>query len=407
MPWKERRTMSLKLEFVERAMQPGAKLAPLCREYGISRPTGTKWVKRFKAEGYAGLEERSRRPASSPLSLAEELVMAVLEQRERHPSWGAKKLRDLLLRRFGDATPSIATIVRILKRAGVVRARQRRRPLSVVDRAPSATATAANDIWTIDFKGWWRTQDGSRCEPLTVRDAYSRYVLSAAVLTATTGRQVQAELVRLFKKHGLPRAIQSDNGSPFISTRARGGFTELSVWMATLGIRIVRSRPGCPQDNGGHERMHRDMARDVERWPQRDLRAQQHELDRWRQEFNHVRPHDALGGKTPAEVFQRSERKLHAPRPFAYPGTFVVRRVDHAGHVSCRAEKIYVGLAFRGQRIGFEPQQGLRCRLWFRDIDLGTLEVLPDWFDLAVAHTATLASPKMKRNPNRSSEAAA
>jgi transposase InsO family protein len=399
--------MSLKLEFVERATQPGAKLAPLCREYGISRPTGTKWVKRFKAEGYAGLEERSRRPGSSPLSLAEELVMAVLEQRDRHPSWGAKKLRDLLLRRFGEATPSIATITRILRRAGVVRARHRRRPLSVVDKAPSVTSTTPNDVWTIDFKGWWRTHDGSRCEPLTVRDAHSRYVLSAAVLAATTGKQVQAELTRLFKKHGLPKAIQSDNGSPFISTRSRGGFTELSVWLATLGIRIVRSRPGCPQDNGGHERMHRDMARDVQRWPGRDLRAQQREIDRWRQEFNHVRPHEALGGKTPAEIYKTSERKLHPPRSFAYPSTFVVRRVDHAGHVSCHAEKIYVGLAFRGQRLGFEPQEGLRWRLWFRDIDLGTVEVLPDWFDQAVSHTTKFASEKIRRNSNQSSEAAA
>lgn len=399
--------MSLKLEFVERAMEPGAKLAPLCREYGISRPTGTKWVRRFKAEGYAGLEERSRRPASSPLSLAEELVMAVLEQRDRHPSWGAKKLRDLLLRRFGHATPSIATITRILTRAGVMRARRRRKPLSVVDKAPNVATAAPNDVWTIDFKGWWRTQDGSRCEPLTVRDAHSRYVLSATVLAATTGKQVQGELLRLFKKHGLPRAIQSDNGSPFISTQSRGGFTELSVWLATLGIRIVRSRPGCPQDNGGHERMHLDMARDVQRWPGRDLHAQQREIDRWRQEFNQVRPHQALGGKTPAEVFKRSERRLHVPRPFAYPGTFVIRRVDNGGHVNCRAQTLYIGLAFRGQRLGFEPQEGLRWRLWFRDIDLGTLELLPDWFDNAVSESTPFAAKKIKTSSHQSSEDAA
>jgi putative transposase len=407
MPWKECRTMSLKLEFVEKVMQPGARLAQVCREFGISRPTGTKWKKRFEQEGYAGLEERTRRPTSSPLSSAEELVMAVLEQRDRHPTWGAKKLRDLLLRRYAEATPSMATIARILRRAGMVRARRRRKPLSIVDQAPSLAADAPNDVWTMDFKGWWRTHDGSRCEPLTVRDAHSRYVLAIVALPATKGSEVRAQLEQLFKKHGLPKAFQFDNGSPFISTRARGGFTELSAWLVALGIRIVRSRPGCPQDNGGHERMHRDVAQEVQRWPSEDLRAQQRQLDRWKQEFNHVRPHDALGGKTPSEVYVPSERKLREPRPFAYPGTFVVRRVDHAGHVSWHGEHCYIGLAFRGQRMGFEPQQGLSWRLWFRDVDLGLIELLPEWFDQVASEPPKTHSKTTKKNIKQGGEAAA
>jgi putative transposase len=399
--------MGLKLDFVEKAMQPGAKLAPLCREFGVSRPTGTKWVKRFKEEGYAGLEERSRRPASSPLSLAEELVMAVLEQRDRHPSWGAKKLRDLLVKRYGDAMPSMTTVARILKRAGLVRERRRRKPLTVVDRAPSVTADAPNDVWTMDFKGWWRTRDGSRCEPLTVRDAFSRFVLTIAVLGATTGDLVRAELERLFKKYGLPRAFQFDNGSPFISTRARGGFTALSVWLISLGIRIVRSRPGCPQDNGGHERMHRDVAQEVQRWPSDDLPAQHRDLNRWKQEFNHVRPHEALGGKTPSDLYRPSDRKLREPRPFAYPRTFLVRRVDRGGHVCCHAEKLYIGLAFRGQHVGFEPIEGLRWRLWFRDVDLGLIEMLPAWCDQAACE-GPMTNPDIdKKNNNKSNETAA
>jgi transposase InsO family protein len=398
--------MSLKLDFVERATAPGAKLAPLCREFGVSRPTGTKWVKRFKEEGYAGLEERSRRPASSPLSLAEELVMVILDQRERHPSWGAKKLRDLLLKRYGDATPSMATIARIMKRAGLVRERRRHKPPTVVDRAPSVPADAPNDVWTMDFKGWWRTHDGERCEPLTVRDAFSRYVLTIAVLGSTQGEAVREELQRLFKKHGLPRAFQCDNGSPFISTRARGGLTALSVWLVSLGIRIVRSRPGCPQDNGGHERMHRDVAKEVQPWPSNDLRAQQRELDRWRQEFNHVRPHEALDGKTPADLYMPSDRKLHQLRPFAYPRAFLVRRVDFAGHVSCQGDKPYVGLALRGQRVGFEPLEGLRWRLWFRDIDLGLIELLPAWFDQAASLDPKTTSLFKEKN-NESTETAA
>jgi putative transposase len=399
--------MSLKLEFVERATQPGAKLAPLCREFGISRPTGTKWVKRFKQEGYAGLEERSRRPGSSPLSLAEDLVMAVLEQRDRHSTWGAKKLRDLLLKRFGDATPSMATIARILRRAGVVQSRRRGKPLSVVNQAPSVAAQAPNDVWTMDFKGWWRTHDSSRCEPFTVRDAFSRYVLAITVLPSTTGVQVRAELERLFKKHGLPKAFQCDNGSPFISTRARGGFTVLSVWLTTLGIRIVRSRPGHPQDNGGHERMHRDVAQEVQRWPREDLRAQQRELDRWMAEFNHVRPHDALGGKTPSDLYMPSDRKLRAPRPYAYPANFCVRRVGRTGHISWHGEHGYVGQAFRGEHVGLEPQEGLRWRLWFRDLDLGLVELLPSWFDQAAAESRKTTAQINKKNTQPSSEAAA
>ena len=399
--------MSLKLDFVEKATQPGARLAPLCREFGVSRPTGPKWVKRFKQEGFAGLEERSRRPTSSPLSLAEELVMAVLEQRDRPPTWGAKKLHDLLVKRFADATPSEATIARIVRRAGLVRARRRRKPLSVIEQAPSGVADAPNDVWTMDFKGWWRTHDGSRCEPLTVRDAYSRYVLTIAVLAATTGAQVRAELLRLFKKHGLPKAFQCDNGSPFISTRARGGFTELSVWLLSLGIRIVRSRPGCPQDNGAHERMHRDLAQEVQRWPSENLGAQRRELERWKQEFNHVRPHQSLNGKTPAELYKRSERKLHEPRPFRYPAAVVARRVGHTGHVSWHGEHCYVGLAFRGQRVGFEPQDGLRWRLWFRGIDLGLIELLPEWFDQAASDRPQTNASMNRKNNKRSSEAAA
>jgi transposase InsO family protein len=399
--------MSLKLEFVERATQPGAKLARVCREFGISRQTGTKWVKRFKVEGYEGLEERSRRPRSSPLSLAEELVMAVLELRDRHPSWGPKKLRGLLERRFGDSAPSVATIARILRRAGVVQAKRRRRPIAVIDHAPRIAAAAPNEVWTIDFKGWWRTRDGRRSEPLTVRDAYSRFLLAMTLLPNTTGEAVRVELERLFKKYGLPGAFQCDNGSPFISTRGRGGFTQLSAWWTSHGIRVVRSRPGCPQDNGGHERMHRDVAQELQPTPSADTPTQQRELDKWRQEFNHVRPHEALGNKTPAEVYTPSQRKLQPPRPFPYPAALTVRSVDASGHAYWQGERCYVGTAFAGHRVGFEPLEGLRWKLWFRDVDLGLIELLPEWFDQVALGDMKVAVGDQKKNNNGSRETAA
>ena len=292
--------MSLKMEFVEKVSRPGASMAELCREYGISRETGYKWLKRFKAEGYTGLEERSRMPQSSPLAKAEAMISAILDARESNPRWGAKKLADVLRRKHAQETPSVSTISRVLKRFGQVRQRRRSRPLSAVERAPQVDAKAPNDVWTVDFKGWWRSLDGGRCEPLTVRDAFSRYVLSVQVMEGTSTTPVREVFEALFRKHGLPVAIQCDNGTPFISSRARGGLTKLSAWWVSLGIKVVRSRPGCPQDNGGHERMHRDMRGDLQAFPEATRQEQQRSCAKWRQEFNHVRPHEALGGKVPA-----------------------------------------------------------------------------------------------------------
>jgi transposase-like protein len=185
MPWKEHRKMSLKMEFVEKASRPGARVSELCREYGVSRETGYKWLNRFKREGYHGLEERSRAPHSSPLMKAEELVAAVLSAREAHPRWGPKKLHVVVKRRFGEETPSQSTIARILRRFGQVKAKRARRPLSAVERAPQVVAEAPNDVWTVDFKGWWRSLDGNRCEPLTIRDAFSRCLLVVELLDST------------------------------------------------------------------------------------------------------------------------------------------------------------------------------------------------------------------------------
>jgi transposase InsO family protein len=227
--------------------------------------------------------------------------MAVLDLRDAHPNWGPQKLQILLQRRFGEQTPSERTVARILARAHRVRKRRARRPPNVVERAPNVIAVEPNNIWTADFKGWWRSANGQRCEPLTVRDAFSRYIL-AVTLCSTKTQETRSVFERLFRKHGLPNAVQCDNGIPFISPRSRGGISQLSAWWMSLGIRLVRSRPGCPQDNGGHERMHRDVRADVQSAPADTAAAEQRRLERWRQEFNHVRPHQALGGKTPAEV---------------------------------------------------------------------------------------------------------
>lgn len=366
--------MGQRIEFVERA-EKGEKVSALCREFGLSRTTGHKWLKRFKELGYAGLEEESRRPKSTPLATAEDLVMAVLEARDARPRHGPRKLELVLRRRFGEQTPSARTIARILKRANKVRARRRDRGPNVVHRAPEVQAKQANDVWTVDFKGWWKTLDGERCEPLTVRDAYSRYVLEVFVCRPTVV-QVRAVFERLFRKHGVPNAIQCDNGTPFVAVCARGGISQLSAWWLSLGIRLVRSRPACPQDNGGHERMHADISGDVQSQPSATLRMEQRRLSRWRQEFNHVRPHDALGGKVPADVYKVEERRRPVPVDYVYPAHMFSRRVDSSGDVSLQSDSLYVGQALARLLVGLEVVDALHVRAWFRDIDLGLIETI-------------------------------
>src|ERR1041385_5953483 len=231
MPWKEHRVMSLRMDFVERASAPDANIAALCREFSVSRPTAYKWLKRFKAGGYDALEDESRRPASTPLATAEDVVVAILNARVKHPRWGAKKLAVVLRRELGDLTPSESTIDRVLRRSGQLRQRRKqRRIVSIVEKAPTVVAKAPNDIWSIDFKGWWRAGDGQRCEPLTVRDAASRFVLAVQLMETCSGKQVREVMTKLFRRYGVPKAIQCDNGSPFICTRSRAGLTTLSAW---------------------------------------------------------------------------------------------------------------------------------------------------------------------------------
>jgi putative transposase len=367
--------MSQKQEFIER-FSKGEKVAALCRECGISRETGHKWIRRFKEAGYDGLEDKSRRPKSVPLATAEELVIETLRAREAHPRWGPIKLHGLLHRRFGDQTPSPRTLARILRRANLVRERRKRRTIDVVERAPTVVAQAPNDVWTVDFKGWWRTLNGDRCEPLTIRDAYSRYLLAIEVCS-TKLRDVRPIFEKLFQRYGVPKAIQCDNGVPFVAVSARAGLSQLSAWWVSLGIRLVRSRPGCPQDNGGHERMHADVRADLQAHPSVDRTEQQRVIDRWRQQFNHVRPHQALDNKTPAQVYKVREHRRAPLAGFTYPEHFYARLADKSGHIAFRGDRIPVGAAFAGLTLGIQTANATHVRLWLHDVDLGLAETLP------------------------------
>jgi putative transposase len=373
MPWKEQRAMSLKLQFVERAVLKGCNLTELCGEFGISRQTGHKWLRRYRELGPLGLVELSRRPESSPGNTGEDVVLAILELRNRHPSWGPGTISQVLERRLGLTAPSRSTVARILRRLGKVK--RRRPPVRIwtVDGRPHVEVSGPDDLWTMDFKGWWRARNGQRCEPFTVRDAYSRFVLAARLLPSTRGELVRHVLEQLFREHGTPLAIQCDNGSPFVCTRARGGLTQLSAWLVSLGIRLIRSRPAKPQDNGGHERMHRDMA-ELQLAPARSRRAQQRDCDRWLVDFNNVRPHQALGGKTPAEVYRPCHRAPVIRLP-SYPPEDKVRHVNHLGAIKLYGDCVYVSLSLRGQLVGLHHESGLRWRAYFHEIDLGVIEI--------------------------------
>jgi len=377
--------VELREEFVLRAKGPNANVAELCREYGISRKTAYKWLHRFERGGVAALQDMSRRPRRF-LTTSGEVVLRILEIRAAHARWGPKKVRVLLLRERAEV-PSVKTIARVLERLGQPKLR-RRSPTRVVDRhAPKHDVRAPNDLWTVDFKGWWRTKDGKRCEPLTVRDALSRFILCLKILSSVALAGVRPVFERLFEQYGLPRTIHVDNGSPFGSTSARCGLTKLSAWWVSLGIKVVFSRPAHPQDNGAHERMHRDISVELERRSARSLVAQQRRCDVWVEEFNHVRPHEALANRCPGELYKRSTRRYAGPRAPRYPASFAVRTVPKQGSQKYNGKEFFVGSGFAGFSIGIEHLTVTLIKIWFYEVDLGTV-------DLTLARDTRRVPPK-------------
>ena len=300
--------------------------------------------------------------------------MEIVNLRQAHPTWGPKKLRAVMLRtRAPEEVPSARTIGRVLERAGLVAfRRQRRRRRGGEVARPGVLVVKPNDVWTVDFKGWWRTRDSKKCEPLTIRDAHSRYLLAIEVLPSTSYDHARAVFEQVFRDYGMPDVMLSDNGSPFANTQALKGLTRLSAWWVALGIRVVRSRVGCPQDNGGHERMHRDMAKELERFPARTIPEQQRACDRWRHEFNEHRPHESLGMKSPADVYRRSFKLFpEAPLALVYPEHMESRLISSAGTMRYAGKQRFLARGLAGHRVGVEPLPENRFKVWFADICLG------------------------------------
>jgi transposase InsO family protein len=378
MSWKELHVMDQRKEFVLRAMAGESSLVELCREYGIARKTGYKWKERFLEEGLAGLHDQSRRPASSPQELSELVVCRMIRLRQAHPSWGARKLQALYQRNHGvEGLPSESSFKRVLDRAGLVEHRPRRASSTAVRLQSRKVARASNELWTVDFKGWWYTPDQQRCEPLTVRDAFSRYILCAALPGDARSQTIRGAFERLFERYGLPETIRSDNGRPFAVSSAPLGLSRLSAWWVALGIDLDRTDPGHPEQNGSHERMHKDLAAEVQGRIAGDLAAHAAALELWRQGYNQERPHEALGMKTPAEVYVSSVRRFTGtPEQLTYGPGYLERQVNRIlGTIKLEGRQIRISTALSGWNVGLKPHgQGIYTA-YFGRLCLGKVDV--------------------------------
>ena len=343
----------------------------LCQEYGVSTKTGYKWRERFLRQGLEGMEEESRRPRSSPKQLSEGQVCEMVKLKLVHRHWGPRKIRMLYHRRHGQA-PSESSFKRVLEQVGLTQPRRVREGPREGGRLSSGRqAQGPNEVWTVDFKGWWRWGEAGRCEPLTVRDEFSRYVLELRAMDNARSQTVREAFERVFERHGLPEAIRSDNGAPFASVQALHGLSRLSAWWVALGIDLERGRPAHPQDNAGHERLHRDIAAELESMGQG---ASAEALELWREQFNRERPHEALGMRCPAELYRDSARRYNgAEVQLSYPG-MARRLVDKNGMLSWNQQKVFITRSVAGWEVGLQRTEKAQLEVWFGRLLLGYLD---------------------------------
>jgi putative transposase len=370
MPWKETQKMDQRIEFVMKSLTC-QHFGELCREYGISRKTGYKWQERFLSGGIGGLEELSRKPRGHAEALSEETICEIVRLKQAHPTWGPIKIRELYRRRHPKATPSESSFKRVLERAGLTEQRKRRAAREAGRLTSGRKAEAPNEVWTVDFKGWWHGPDKARVEPLTVRDEFSRMILDVRVLESARTEAVRECFKRIFEVRGLPMAIRSDNGPPFASARGLLGLSRLSVEWLAMGIDLERGRPGCPQDNGAHERMHLDIRRELEAGR---IGRDQDAFDMWRHEFNTVRPHQALGMRCPEEVYEPSTRPFEGVPDRLDYGGMETRRVDTNGIIGFRRERIFLSQSLAGWEVGLTTMDEGLVEVRFAHLRLGYIE---------------------------------
>jgi putative transposase len=373
MVWKETCVMDERLCFIAACLDGDESISELCRHFGISRKTGHKWLGRYRAEGVLGIEDRSRAPHGNPRALSADVLEAVLAVRRRHRNWGPRKVKAWL--EAHDAAriwPAASTIGAVFDRAGLTRPRKRRQR-TMPQSFPFSTCREPNDVWCVDFKGWFLTGDGIQVEPLTLSDGCSRYLIKCQAVGRADEAHVWPVFEASFHEFGLPRAVRSDNGPPFAS-RAVAGLSRLSVKLIKAGVRPERIEPGKPQQNGRHERMHLTLKQETASPPARNLREQMDRFEAFRETYNHDRPHEALGQVPPARVYSPSPRTydgiLRSPE---YPDDVLVRKVRRAGEIKWKGNTIFLSEVLAGEPVGLFDIGDDIWLLKYGTVVLGTL----------------------------------
>ena len=370
MPWQEQSPMDLRESFIADWHLHIVSVVELCDAYGVSRKTGYKWIRRFEHGGVVALADQSRRPRHSPAAVAPAVMAVVCDAHARYPTWGSRKIRHWLVRRYPTQRwPSRVTIEAIWRRAGSYPARRPRR-ICWRTRQVLTPATEPNQVWTIDYKGDFRLGDRSRCYPLTLRDLASRYTLTCRALAAPDGAHTQRWVDHAFAMYGLPDCIRSDNGEPFAGL-GLAGLSRLNVRWLRLGIRVEHIDPGRPSQNGAHEQFHRVLKAETTRPPAATVRGQQRRFDRFRRVYNEERPHEAHAGAVPADYYQPSPRPYPRRMPaLEYEPHWEVRTVMTNGRIPWRGDTIFLSRALRGERVALEEVDDGHWRVHFASVTL-------------------------------------
>lgn len=374
---KKAYTMLFRQQFVEKWLSSDEKWTFIehCERFGVPRPTAYEWLARYRAGGVRGLEEKSSAPRSSPHATKRDIVELIVSARRMHPTWGARKLRTWIEESlpWNLDLPAASTMGDILKRAGFI-ATRRRRQRAHRYATPYTEAVAPNDVWTADFKGHFRLLDHRYCYPLTLVDAFSRFILRCDAYRATS-IECRRSFESAFIEYGVPRVIRSDNGSPFATANALGGLSKLSVWWIRLGILPERIKPASPWENGSHERMHRTLKQEATDPPQRNQTKQQKSFDVFRREFNEERPHEALGMKPPTKFYAASSRSYpNKLTELEYPTAHLLRRVSDVGVISWEGQRIFLSSVLAGEVVALQQLSERSWHLYFGPILLGALD---------------------------------
>lgn len=372
MPWKESNEMSQRIEFVMKAEKNKDNFSELCREFNISRTLGYRLLSRYQEYGLEGIAPYSRRPHGNPNKTDEDIVCEIVKLRIQHSNWGGKTIRAVLLRSYpSEKIPSARTIDRILQRSSLVRKRRKRTGKYLPD-GEIIVPKKPNEVWTVDFKGWWKTKNGETCFPLTIRDEHSRYVLNLSAHKSPSFKPVKEQFKRCFETYGLPDYIRSDNGGPFAAVCSIQGLSQLSSWWVSLSVLPNRIKPASPYMNGAHERMHRDIKHDLQSNPEKNIESQQEAFNKWLDFFNCERPHQALQMRTPSECYVESSRKYDPAEPeYGYPCDYETRKVGCRGHIYWKSKKVFISNALTKRRIGIKKERDEKLSVWFCELFLG------------------------------------